>query len=188
MDLAPVMIEHRRDHKFVNRKPSKGCGLVKSDGKACGRAKTNPLHHGPPPSLNVQGSGANHFAYQNAKKAWQAMLVEKLALSDLPHGLAGVMVEGLCCFPDRITRDQGNFRYFIEKALGDALVEGDPLNDLPGWIEDDDWDRYEFGQLAKTYTKGESWIQLTIFPRLQPAEPEVDPLSLQGSLLESAVA
>jgi hypothetical protein len=54
---------------------------------------------------------------------------------------------GLCCFPDRIRRDQGNFRYFIEKALGDALVAG-------GWLEfgglaDDDWDHYEFGGMTR---------------------------------------
>jgi hypothetical protein len=53
--------------------------------------------------------------------------------------------------------DQGNFRYFIEKALGDALVAG-------GWLADDDWDHYEFGGLAKTYERGESWIKLMIMP------------------------
>lgn len=154
----PVEIIHRRDHKLVKGpKGSRGCKAILADGSTCGRAKTDPVHHGPPPSLNASGSGGNHFAYQEAKKRWQAMLTELLDATDLPRPCAGVLVEGRCCFPDRIRRDQGNFRYFIEKALGDALVAG-------GWLADDDWDHYEFGGLAKTYERGESWIQLMIVP------------------------
>lgn len=169
----PVEIVHRRDHKFAKPpKGSRGCQALVDGGKKCGRAKTNPLHHGAPPSLNDSGSGANHFAYQNAKKAWQEMLNDRLVTVGLARPLRSVLVEGLCCFPDRIRRDQGNFRYFIEKALGDALKEG-------GWIEDDDWDRYEFGGLAKVYEKGESWIRLRIFPHA--LEVPEDP---QASLLD----
>jgi hypothetical protein len=155
---GPVEIVHRRDHKLVKGpKGSRGCKHVLADGSLCGKAKSDPVHHGPPPSLNVAGSGANHFAYQEAKKRWQSMLTELLDATDLPRPCASVHVEGLCCFPDRIRRDQGNFRYFIEKALGDALVAG-------GWLADDDWDHYEFGGLAKTYERGESWIKLMIMP------------------------
>lgn len=154
----PVELLHRRDHKFVRgAKGSRGCKATNGKGTFCGRAKTDPLHHGPPPSLNASGSGANHFAYQEAKKRWQAMLTGLLDLADLPKPCASILVEGQCCFPDLIRRDQGNFRYFIEKALGDALVTG-------GWLIDDDWDHYEFGGLARTYEKGEAWIKLMILP------------------------
>lgn len=160
--VEPVELVHTRAHRFVKEQRAKGCGHVLESGKRCGRAKTNPLHHGPPPSLNVQGSGANHFAYQNAKKAWMERLTELLEGSDLPRGLAGVFVEGEATFPDRIRRDQGNFRYFVEKALGDALKAGQ-------WIEDDDWERYEFGRLAKRYEKGVASMRLMIFPNVSTA-------------------
>lgn len=153
-----VEIVHHRDHQLVKGpKGSRGCKHVMPDGRRCGKAKTDPLHHGPPPSLNVAGSGSNHFAYQVAKKRWQDMLIEKLAATDLPRPCASILVEGRCCFPDRRRRDQGNFRYFIEKALGDALVAG-------GWLVDDSWDQYEFGGLAKAYTPGEASITLVLMP------------------------
>lgn len=154
----PIEIVHYRDHKLIKGpKGSKGCKHVLAGGKLCGKAKTDPVHHGPPPSLNVSGSGANHFAYQETKKRWQAMLTDLLDATALPKPCEGVLVEGQCCFPDRVRRDQGNFRYFIEKALGDALVAG-------GWLLDDDWDSYSFGGLAKTYAKDVSWIKLMIVP------------------------
>lgn len=156
LDLVPVQIEHVRDHRF-EKWDGRGCGLVKLDGKTCGRQKNNPLHYGAVPSLNTSGSGANRFAYQSAKKALQERFIELLEESELPKGLSRVLVEGEMCFPDRGRRDQGNFRYFCEKVLGDALVEG-------GWLEDDDWSRYEFGGLAHRYEKGETWTRLMIFP------------------------
>jgi hypothetical protein len=94
---------------------------------------------GAPPSIRALGSG-NQWAYQNLKHTWQNALADELKTT-LPRGLAHVSVEGECCFPDAGRRDQGNFRFFLEKALGDALTEG-------GWLEDDDWSRYEFGGLA----------------------------------------
>jgi hypothetical protein len=147
-DLQPVMVEHTRDHAFV-KQTKRGCG-------ECGKAKTDTCHHGAPPTLNALGSG-NQFAFQAHKKAWQALLIDLVAETDLPHGLAAVLVEGEMTFPDRKRRDQGNHRFLIEKALGDALVEG-------GWLEDDDWSRFEFGGLAYRYEKGVSRTRLTIFP------------------------
>jgi hypothetical protein len=65
-------------------------------------------------------------------------------------------VEGQCTFPDRTRRDQGNHRFMLEKAMGDALVAG-------GWLEDDDWSRYEFGGLSAVYEKGVSRTRLMVF-------------------------
>jgi hypothetical protein len=45
----------------------------------------------------------------------------------------------------------------VEKALGDALVEG-------GWLEDDDWSRFEFGGLAAVYERGVSRTRIMVFP------------------------
>jgi hypothetical protein len=159
--LEPVEILHVRDHAFVKPeiRPSRGRGPCAS----CGERYGHLAHLGAPQSLNVAGSGGNRFAYQRDKKDWQKCLTDLLIGAQLPTGLARVFVEGQVCFPDRIRRDQGNFRYLLEKALGDALTAG-------GWLEDDDWERYEFGQLARTYELGVSWTRLIIFPT--PAEPE----------------
>jgi hypothetical protein len=147
-DLQPVELVHELDHRF-QRRAKRGCGV-------CGRAKTHITHAGAAPSLNVLGSG-NQFAFQAHKRAWQDRLVELLERADLPRPLARVVAEGEVTFPDRIRRDQGNHRFMLEKALGDALTEG-------GWLPDDDWTRYEFGGLAARYERGVSRTRLMLFP------------------------
>jgi hypothetical protein len=109
-----------------------------------------------PPSLNdVVGQG--HWRrYHTIKKQWQAILRELLAAADTPR-MGRVLVEGVVTFPDRRKHDQGNYRFVLEKALGDALVVG-------GWLVDDDWGRYEFGNLAADYAKGVRRTVLTLFP------------------------
>jgi hypothetical protein len=96
--------------------------------------------------------------YANLKMLWGELLADALAESGLPQGLAAVMVEGEATFPDRGRRDQGNYRFLLEKALGDALTTG-------GYIEDDDWQRFEFGNLTYRYERGVSRTRLMIFPR-----------------------
>lgn len=162
--MGPVCIEHERDHKFVAKDKEQKrprCGV-------CGRGKSNLAHHGTPASLNVFASSRNEFVYLSAKRAWEERLTELMDVSGMEKPFAGkVLVEGEMCFPDRGRRDQGNYRFIIEKALGDALTLG-------GWLEDDDWSRYEFGNLAHVYRRGESWTRLMLFPaeRVEPPPPE----------------
>ena len=140
----------------VNAVQRQGCAR-------CGAAKGDRVHIGAPPSLNVLGSG-DPAIYMGMKARWQAHLAELLDASRLPRGLAQVMVEGEVTFPDRTRRDQGNFRTLIEKALGDALVNGG--GDVAGgWLDDDDWEHYEFGGLAYRYERGVSRTRLMLFPR-----------------------
>lgn len=146
--FEPVTLEVVRHHAFEKR-ASRGC-------RVCGRAKTHIEHAGAPPSMNVLGSG-NQFVYQAHKKAWQLALIEQLEAVELPRPLSRVVAEGEVTFPDRRKRDQGNHRFFLEKALGDALTEG-------GWLEDDDWERFEFGGLAAAYEKGVSRTRIMVFP------------------------
>jgi hypothetical protein len=171
--IDPVTVRHERAHPFVKPpKGGRGCKHHVGDGRSCGLSRYDPAHHGPPPSLNDLG-GANPHVYNDAKGKWQAMLAEALAAQDLPRGLGRVVAEGECCFPDRRRRDQGNYRYFIEKALGDALVHGG--GGIPGgWLEDDDWTRYEFGGLAYRHTPGECWVRVVVFPGAQPAGVDAD--------------
>lgn len=155
-----------------------------------------------PPSLNkvatnAGGATGKSWAYLRAKRMWglifrallgheagttavvpkpgtKATMIEIPVNRDgeLPHGMARVLVEGAVTFPDRIRRDQGNYRSTIEKFLGDALVEG-------GWIPDDDWSHYEFGNLERRYEKGVRRVTLTMFP----AMPEPDVASGQTVLI-----
>jgi hypothetical protein len=148
--VEPVMVEIVRDHVFEKR-AKRGCAT-------CLGAKTAMCHYGAPPSMNLLGSG-NQFVYQAHKKAWQEALVERLGAVDLPRPLGRVVAEGEVTFSDRRKRDQGNHRFFLEKALGDALVEG-------GWLLDDDWARYEFGNLTAAFEKGVSRTRLVLFPFL----------------------
>lgn len=109
-----------------------------------------------PPSLNAFGSG-NRWKFITEKRTWQKLLIGALTEAELPTGLDRVVVEGEVTFPDRRKRDQGNYRFMIEKALGDALTEG-------GWLTDDDWTRYSFGGLGAVYEKGVKRTRLMVFP------------------------
>jgi hypothetical protein len=162
----PVELMHVRDHVFqkAGRKKQKGERC-----QQCGKAFSNILHHGYPPSLNLGGSGWNPHVYQGLKQAWQTRLMELLGDSGLPHDLEHVLVEGQICFPDRRTdRDQDNFKFLLSKAMGDALEVG-------GWLERDSWDHYEFGGLSKTYAAGEAWTRLVVFPTARMVDSTLYP-------------
>lgn len=146
--FEPVTIEIVQHHPF-QKQSKRGCAV-------CGRAKTHPEHQGAAPSMNVLGSG-NQFAYQALKQTWQELLIRALEEADLPRPLGRVVAEGEVTFPDRRRRDQGNHRFFVEKSLGDALTAG-------GWLEDDDWARYEFGGLAAVHEPKVSRTRLILFP------------------------
>jgi hypothetical protein len=147
----PVEIVLTQHHAYKSKgKNTRGCAV-------CNEAKLHPDHLGAPTSFQASVGSGSQFAYQAMKKAWQALLLERLQASQLPQRLARVLVEGQCTFPTRARRDQGNHRFMLEKALGDALVQG-------GWLEDDDWERYEFGGLSAVHERGVSSLRLLIFP------------------------
>lgn len=61
-------------------------------------------------------------------------------IAQVPRGLESVTATAELRFKQRRRRDEGNFRVILEKALGDALVEG-------GWLADDTADHFRFGLL-----------------------------------------
>lgn len=165
----PVVVRHTRDHRFVKKpipegkdKPSPGCAV-------CNGAKGAMQHIGTPQSFNALAR-VNPHTYQNWKKHWSPRLAELLEAARLPRPLAHVRAHGLVCFPDRTQRDQGNFRVLLEKVLGDVLVNGAEELGIDGWLEDDNWDYYEFGNLRRTYAKGEAWTEVTLVPTLPLAK------------------
>lgn len=140
----------RRDAKSAcpscgsTRKPVQPQGCVR-----CERTKHDPAHYGAPPSLNAFGSG-DPLTWQAMKERWEAILAVHLEASGLPRGLHRVAAEGEVSFGDATERDQGNFRVLIEKALGDVLQNGSEKAGIPGgWLANDSWSHYEFGNLAR---------------------------------------
>jgi len=161
----PVVLEHRRDHAYV--KVGRGCGLILADGTRCGLSKNAVEHHGFPPSINLFGSGANRWAYQDIKQRWMDRFEELLNASGLERGHGRVLVEGEWTFPRRPAKggrfgpDQGNYRGPTEKPFGDALERG-------GWIAGDYWLAYQFGEATYRYEKDVAMLRLVVFP--MPAE------------------
>jgi hypothetical protein len=136
----------------------------------CGENKSASVHFGQPASFNVwSGSGAEGTqAYKGVKDIWQRILATLLEECGLPRGQQRIEAEGTITFPNHATRDQGNFRVILEKALGDALVGGsDKAGVDGGWLKDDNWDAYEFGALHARVVPGVSATEL----RLRPTSP-----------------
>jgi hypothetical protein len=152
MSGTPVEIVIQQGHPYA-KKPDGPNGERRPGCATCNRAKLHVDHLGAPPSMNEGGGGGamDWRKYQGIKKAWMAVLASKLA-------------EARVGFPTRTKRDEGNVRWMIEKALGDALVVG-------GWLEDDCFfpvRRYSFGGMEAVHTPGSSSVRLVLFPTLAP--------------------
>jgi hypothetical protein len=95
---------------------------------------------GTPPSFNAVGYRSHWAVSRKHKLQWQGWLALALMEQKVPRRLQSVKVSATLRFKQRRRRDEGNFRVILEKALGDALVEG-------GWLPDDTADLYRFGAL-----------------------------------------
>lgn len=93
-----------------------------------------------PPSLNQTGTRGSHWVVGRMKKLWQTNLEILLMEARLPRGLVSVTASASMRFSVRRDRDEGNHRWLLEKALGDALVNG-------GWLPDDTAGQFRFGQV-----------------------------------------
>jgi hypothetical protein len=155
-----VVVTLDRKHKYVkkpiakgNKRPSPGCAI-------CNLKMYHYDHVGAPPSLNALGDGDRH-KYRDIKESYEEALTLALEASPLPKPLAGVMVQCQMGFPDLSKRDEGNFRFIPEKALGDVLQ-------TLGYISDDsfypDRPQYRFLEIEPVYDKGNSWVKFLIMP------------------------
>lgn len=95
---------------------------------------------GTPKSFNQVGYHSHWTANRREKQAWQGWIALALMEQKVPRRLKRVEVKATLRFKQRRRRDEGNFRVILEKACGDALVEG-------GWLPDDDADLYRFGRV-----------------------------------------
>ena len=114
-----------------------------------------------PPSINqvAVGRAASRgagIAATRAKKRLQSDLEAMLLAERVPRPLSFVEATACLRFAKRSSRrDEGNYRTPIEKALGDALVNG-------GWLSDDTPDTFRFGRLTFDPDPGEPRTQLLL--------------------------
>lgn len=113
--------------------------------------------YGTPPSLNRMGARGNPRVFHRHKKQWQQDIEMLLLAARTTRPLPGpVTVEAVLRFPVRRRRDEGNFRSLLEKATGDALVNG-------GWIPDDTPELYRFKAVTFEEVSGEPRTQLIFY-------------------------
>lgn len=97
-------------------------------------------HTEAPPSLNEYAH--KHWrVFHRTKHYWQDIFEAELMSSPLSRPAPPrrvVRATAVITFPTRHRRDEGNYRSLIEKALGDALVNG-------GWLDDDTRAQFTFG-------------------------------------------
>lgn len=165
MGREPVEVLIEQDHAFKRKPDDPQTGRKRIGCATCGRARNHWDHLGAPPSMNEGGgAGMDWRAYQDVKQAWQSKIAAALALQAAGERWESVVVEGRIGFPTLKKRDEGNVRWMIEKALGDALVTG-------GWLEDDCFypvRRYSFGAMEGVHTPSQSSTRLILFPTLAP--------------------
>lgn len=140
--------------------------------------------HETPPSLNTFGSvgGGTHHRYRRLKKQWQEQLGRALMQAAVPRGMGRVKATAALRFPRAAKRDEGNFRFLLEKALGDILVEG-------GWLKDDTAGRFSFGALQFVPDLGDPLT--LVFLEVEREDPDSDlaaPDTAENSQLESGVS
>lgn len=110
-----------------------------------------------PPSVNTMavGRSASFHKYARVKRKWEGIWGMLWIAERLPKNLTAVRAHGTLRFPHQRRRDEGNYRAFIEKTLGDALVAG-------GWIPDDTPEHFVFDRLEIEDEKGAKRTTLTL--------------------------
>lgn len=119
-----------QDHPY-KAKPKQEGQKRRSPGCAkCDGGKHRRQHIGAAPSMNDGGSGMDRMEFQALKGAWQEAFTSELGGAGLPltafESAEVVLRFGFRTYQDR---DEGNHRWMVEKALGDALVAGKYLVD-----------------------------------------------------------
>lgn len=98
---------------------------------------------GTPPSFNAVGLHSHWTQGRRHKRDWQERCEIALMEQRVPRGLKLVEASAKLSFRVNRRRDEGNFRVILEKALGDALVNG-------RWLPDDTPEHYRFGAVEFT--------------------------------------
>lgn len=110
-----------------------------------------------PPSLNAMklGSRGAAFKFHRHKKEWEGLFQITLLEMRVPRGLTKVKATASLRFPQRRKRDEGNFRFMLEKALGDVLQSA-------GHLADDTPDEFNFEALTFEAVAGSPRTTITL--------------------------
>jgi hypothetical protein len=110
-----------------------------------------------PPSLNGMGFGSRgaHMKFHRLKKKWEGLFQIVLLEQRVPKGLRKVQASARLRFPVKRKRDEGNFRWLLEKALGDVLQAA-------GHLSDDTPDEFTFTALDFDPAKGSPRTTVTL--------------------------
>lgn len=118
-----------------------------------------------PRSFNAVGARGGYRAFHKEKRAWEDELALTLMVEGLPQvpQLSHVTASAVLRFKSNRTRDEGNFRVLLEKALGDAL-RGHPPTAWPQgrWLPDDDPAHYTFRGVTFSPDLGPARTLLTL--------------------------
>lgn len=118
-----------------------------------------------PRSFNALGARGSNQAFHREKGAWEQEIAMAIMAEGFPQRpqLSHARASAVLRFPVARTRDEGNFRVLLEKALGDAL-RGHPPKAWPDgrWLPDDSPDHYSFTNVAFNPDLGPARTLITI--------------------------
>lgn len=109
--------------------------------------------HETPKSLNR--TAKSQWPYIRQKKLWEGNFQVRLLTEKVPRHLSRVVASAALTFPSIRRRDEGNFRFMLEKALGDTLVGG-------GWLEDDTPEHFRFERVVFEPERGKALTIVTL--------------------------
>jgi hypothetical protein len=109
-----------------------------------------------PPSMNNNQIRSHWRGFHIEKKSWQEEIGQLLMLARMPRNGERAIAGARMRFPKGGRRDSGNFKGVVEKALGDALVEG-------RYIPDDDDQRYVFTGVEFEDERGADQTVIVVF-------------------------
>lgn len=182
MSAEPVELYLERRHAFKRKPKDPATGKKRIGCEVCGAGRLRLQHLGAPPTLNERQK-INRMAYQSMKDAWTDAMRDLIRASALARCEA-VYVEAQVGFPTRARCDEGNTRWMLEKALGDALV-------AEGIIPDDSFypvRRYSMGNVDGVHSPGRSWTRLLVFESVAAVAPVGDRQAVEPLPLDRAVS
>jgi hypothetical protein len=101
-----------------------------------------------PPSFNEVGHSGNRWNWTRAEKSWRETIETLMLSTGFPRDWDHIAVVVRLTFPTKRRRDVVNYRTLLEKATGDALVNG-------RWIPDDTPEHFFFERIHFEQQTGE---------------------------------
>lgn len=111
-----------------------------------------------PPSFNEVGHTGNRWAWTKAEKEWKGIFETLLMATGFPRDWEQITAVVRLRFPTKRRRDEVNYRTLLEKALGDALVNG-------RWLPDDTPEHFTFERVHFEQQTGKALTTIELTAR-----------------------